>query len=376
VTRLPTQARAVVIGGGIVGVSVAYHLARHGWTDTVLLERKQLTSGTTWHAAGLLTKLRATYNMTMLAAYAEDLFRAVEAETGDSTGMRTTGSILLARTAERWEEVKRGISMARVCGFDVETIDATEVKRMWPLIDESGIVGAAYLPDDGVANPSDATLAVAKAFRGRGGRIFEHTAVTDVLTKDGRVRGVRTADGEISCEFVVNCTGMWAREFGRRSGVRIPLHAAEHFYLITEPVPDLAPELPVLRCPDDTAYIREDTGKIMVGFFEPGAKPWGTDGIPEDFTFGRLPEDWDHLAPFIEMAARRLPLLRDVGIKLFFNGPESFTPDDRYILGEAPELGGYFVAAGFNSVGFQSGGGAGRAVADWIVDGHPPMDLS
>ena len=373
---LPGQARAVVIGGGIVGVSVAYHLARRGWTDTVLLERKQLTSGTTWHAAGLLTKLRATYNMTMLASYAEELFRTVEAETGDSTGFRTTGSILVARTEERWAEVKRGISMARICGFDVEIIDAAQAKRMWPLMDESGIVGAAYLPADGVANPSDATLAVAKAFRQRGGRIIEGTAVEEVLTKDGRVTGVRTADGDIACEVVVNCAGMWARELGRRNGVNIPLHAAEHFYLITEPVPGLQPDLPVLRCPEDTAYFREDAGKVMVGFFEPGAKPWGMDGIPEDFTFGRLPEDWDHLAPFIRLAARRLPLLEDIGIRLFFNGPESFTPDDRYILGEAPELGGYFVAAGFNSVGFQSGGGAGRAVADWIVDGHPGMDLS
>ncbi len=374
-TTLPSQARAVVIGGGIVGVSVAYHLARRGWTDTVLLERQQLTSGTTWHAAGLLTKLRATYNMTMLASYAEELFKTVEAETGDSTGIRRTGSILLARTEERWTEVKRGISMAKVCGFDVEVIDAAEAKRMWPLMDESGIVGAAYLPDDGVANPSDAALAIAKAFRLRGGRIFEHTAVTEAITKDGRVTGVRTADGDIACEVVVNCAGMWARELGARNGVNIPLQAAEHFYLITEPVPDLPADLPVLRCPDDTAYIREDTGKIMVGFFEPGAKPWAVDGIPEDFSFGRLPEDWDHLAPFIAMAARRLPLLDDIGIRLFFNGPESFTPDDRYILGEAPDLGGYFVAAGFNSVGFQSGGGAGRAVADWIIDGYPPMDL-
>ena len=375
-TNLPTQARVVIIGGGIVGVSVAYHLARRGWTDTVLLERKQLTSGTTWHAAGLLTKLRATYNMTMVAAYSEELFRAVEAETGDSTGIRTTGSILVARTEERWTEVRRGISMAKLCGFDAEVIDAAEAKRMWPLIDESGIVGAAYLPADGVANPSDATLAIAKAYRGRGGRIFEHTVVTDVLTKDGRVSGVRTDAGDIACEVVVNCAGMWARELGHRTGVNIPLHAAEHFYLVTEPVPDLTPNLPVLRCPDDTAYFREDTGKIMVGFFEPGAKPWGMVGIPDDFSFGRLPEDWDHLAPFIAMAARRLPLLNDIGIRLFFNGPESFTPDDRYILGEAPEVGGYFVAAGFNSVGFQSGGGAGRAVADWIVDGYPPMDLS
>lgn len=375
-SQLPTHARVVVIGGGIVGVSVAYHLARRGWTDTVLLERRQLTSGTTWHAAGLVTKLRATYNMTLLAAYAEECFRTVEAETGLSTGLRTTGSILVARTEERWTEIKRGISMARVCGFDVEIIDAAEAKRMWPLMDESDIVGAAYLPADGVANPTDSTTAIAKAFRQRGGQVFEHTKVTDVLTRDGRVTGVRTEAGEIGCEVVVNCAGMWARELGAKNGVHIPLHAAEHFYLVTEPVDGLQPDLPVLRCPDDTAYIREDTGKIMVGFFEPGAKPWGMNGIPEDFAFGTLPEDWDHLGPYIEMAARRLPLLNDIGIRLFFNGPESFTPDDRYILGEAPGLAGYFVAAGFNSVGFQSGPGAGRAVADWIVDGHPPMDLS
>jgi 4-methylaminobutanoate oxidase (formaldehyde-forming) len=372
---LPAQARVVVIGGGIVGVSVAYHLALRGWTDTVLLERKQLTSGTTWHAAGLLTKLRATYNMTMLAAYAEELFRTCSEETGLHTGFRRTGSIIVARTEGRWEEVRRGLSMAKIAGFDVEIIDAAEAKRMWPLMDESGIVGAAYLPADGVADPTEATLAVAGAFRKRGGHIFEHTAVTDVIIKDGRVAGVRTPEGDIACEYVVNCGGMWARELGAKSGVRIPLHAAEHFYLITDEVPGLGKDLPVLRCPDDTAYIRDDTGKIMVGFFEPGAKPWGMDGIPEDFAFGQLPEDWDHLAPFIEMAARRLPLLNEIGIKLFFNGPESFTPDDRYILGEAPEVGNYFVAAGFNSVGFQSGGGAGRAIADWVIDGHPPMDL-
>jgi heterotetrameric sarcosine oxidase gamma subunit len=375
-TTLPTHARVVIVGGGIMGVSLAYHLAKRGWTDTVLLERKTLTSGTTWHAAGLLTKLRATYNMTVIAAYAETLFREVEKETGLATGVRTTGSILLARTEERWREVRNGMSMAKPCGFEVHQISPAEAKAMWPLMDESGIVGAAYLPADGVANPADATLAVAKAFRLRGGQIFEHTSVQEVLTRDGRVTGVRTDQGEITTDIVVNCAGMWARELGARNGVNIPLHAAEHFYLITEPIADLQPDLPVLRCPDDTAYIREDTGKIMVGFFEPGAKPWGMGGIPEDSEFIRLPEDWDHLGPYIEMAARRLPLLNDVGIKLFFNGPESFTPDDRYILGPAPELHGYWVAAGFNSVGFQSGPGAGRALADWIVDGHAPMDLS
>jgi len=377
--QFPTQARAVVIGGGIVGTSVAYHLAKRGWTDTVLLERHQLTSGTTWHAAGLLTKLRATYNMSMLAKYAAELVVEIEGLTGKGTGYRRTGSIVVARTPGRWEEVKRGISMARVCGFEVHVIDAAEAKRLWPLMDETDMSGAAYLPEDGVANPTDMTSALAAAARLSGARIFERTPVREVLRSDGptgRATGVRTDRGDIAAEVVVNCTGMWARQLARQVGVNVPLHAAEHFYILTEPIPSLTPDLPVLRCPDDTAYFREDTGKLMVGFFEPGAKPWATRGVPDDAVFTRLPEDWEHLTPFIKMAARRVPILDDIGIQLFFNGPESFTPDDRYILGEAPELAGYWVAAGFNSVGLQSGGGAGRALADWIVDGHPPMDLS
>ncbi len=371
----PSQARVVVIGGGIVGTSVAYHLTERGWRDVVLLERKQLTSGTTWHAAGLVTQLRATYNMSMLAKYSAELFAELERRTGLGTGFRRTGSILLATNEGRWTEVKRNASMARVCGFEVELIGPDRAAEMWPLMAAREIVGAAYLPGDGVANPTDVTQALARAARLGGARIFEHTRVTEVRRKDGRVTGVATERGEIACEYVVNCTGMWARELGQQSDVTIPLHAAEHFYLITEPIPGLAPDLPVLRSPDDTAYVREDTGKLMVGFFEPGAKPWATHGIPEDAAFTTLPEDWDHLAPYLEMAARRVPILGEVGIQLFFNGPESFTPDDRYILGEAPGLDGYFVAAGFNSVGFQSGGGAGRAVADWVVDGHAPMDL-
>ncbi len=356
---VPDQAQVVVIGGGIVGCSVAYHLTKRGWRDVVLVERKQLTSGTTWHAAGLVTQLRATYNMSMLAKYSAELFPELERLTGLGTGFRRTGSILLATTEERWTEVKRQISMARVCGFEVQPISGKEAAAMWPLLDPSEVVGAAFLPGDGIANPTDVTQALAAAARLGGARIVEHTAVTGVTRRDGRVTGVSTERGDIAAEVVVNCTGMWARELGLRSEVTIPLHAAEHFYVVTEPVPGLATDLPVLRSPDDTAYFREDTGKLMVGFFEPGAKPWATHGIPDDAAFVTLPEDWDHLAPYLEMAARRVPLLRDLGIQLFFNGPESFTPDDRYILGEAPELDGYFVAAGFNSVGFQSGGGAG-----------------
>jgi len=371
----PTHARAVVIGGGIVGCSVAYHLTTRGWRDVVLLERRHLTSGTTWHAAGLVTQLRATYNMSMLAKYSAELFPELERLTGLGTGFRQTGSILVATTEERWTEVRRQISMARVCGFEVQPIGPREAAEMWPLLDPSGIVGAAFLPGDGVANPTDVTQALAAAARLGGARIFEHTAVTGVLRSGGKVTGVATERGDVASDVVVNCTGMWARELGARSGVTVPLHAAEHFYLITEPVPGLPRDLPVLRSPDDTAYVREDAGKLMVGFFEPGGKPWATHGIPDDAAFVTLPEDWDHIAPYLAMAARRVPILAEIGIRTFFNGPESFTPDDRYILGEAPGLRGYFVAAGFNSVGFQSGGGAGRALADWVVDGHPPIGL-
>jgi glycine cleavage system aminomethyltransferase T/glycine/D-amino acid oxidase-like deaminating enzyme len=372
---LPGQARVVVIGGGIVGASVLYHLTERGWTDVVLLERRRLTSGTTWHAAGLVGQLRATYNMSRLASYAKELFAELERRTGGGTGFIQPGSLLVASTAERWEEIRRNASMAHLIGVDLELLDAGRVAELWPLMDAGDVVGAAHLPGDGVASPSEVTQALAEAARMAGAGVFEQTPVSEVTRRDGRVVGVRTPRGEIACEYVVNCTGMWARELGARSEVAIPLHAAEHFYLVTEPIPDLPPDLPVLRLPDDAAYARNEAGKLMVGFFEPDAKPWATDGIPEDAEFLTLPPDWDHLAPWIERAARRIPVFGQVGIQLFFNGPESFTPDDRYVLGEAPGLGGYFVAAGFNSVGFASGGGAGRAVADWIVDGHPPMDL-
>jgi 4-methylaminobutanoate oxidase (formaldehyde-forming) len=371
----PSHAQAVVIGGGIVGTSVAYHLTKRGWRDVVLLERAQLTAGTTWHAAGLLMQVQASYNMTMFGKYNAQMVADVEALTGQETGYRRTGSILVAGTPERWEEVKHAISMAHACDVDVYAIGPAEAKRAWPLLNESEMVGAAYFPDDAVANPTDVTQALAAAARIGGARIYERTAATAVRRTAGRVSGVATTRGDIITDVVVNCTGMWAREVGRQAGVSIPLHAAEHFYLITEPIEGLSANLPVLRCPDERTYVREDTGKLLVGFLEPKAKPWATHGIPEDAEFIRLGEDWEHLAPSIQLAARRLPILEEVGIRLFFNGPESFTPDDRHILGEAPELAGYWVAAGFNSLGLRSGGGAGRALADWIVDGVPPMDL-
>jgi glycine cleavage system T protein len=372
---LPAQARVVVIGGGIVGASVLYHLTERGWTDVVLLERKRLTSGTTWHAAGLVGQLRATYNMSRLASYAKELFVELERRTGSGVGFIQPGSLLVATTDGRWEEIRRNASMANLMDVELRLLDRDEVAALWPLMDVADVRGAAFLPADGVASPSEVTHALATAAEMAGARVFEGTRVTEVVLREDRVAGVRTDRGEIACEYVVNCTGMWARELGAGAGVAVPLHAAEHFYLVTEPIEALRPDLPVLRLPDDATYARNEAGKLMVGFFEPNAKPWATDGIPPDAEFLTLPPDWDHLEPWIERAARRIPVFGQVGIQLFFNGPESFTPDDRYVLGEAPGLRGYYVAAGFNSVGFASGGGAGRAVADWLVDGHAPMDL-
>jgi 4-methylaminobutanoate oxidase (formaldehyde-forming) len=373
--EFPKSAQVVVVGGGIVGTSVAYHLTERGWKDVVLLERKRLTSGTTWHAAGLVGQIRATYNMTTLAKYALELIAEIERRTGMGTGFRTPGSILLATTEGRLQEIRRNVSMGRLTGVEAEMIEPARAAELFPLLDPAEVLGAAWIPGDSVANPTDLTQAIARAARMGGARIFEHTKVTAIHERDGHVTGVSTDRGDIACEYIVNCTGMWARDLAGQNGVVIPNHAAEHFYLITEEIPGLDPDLPVLRSPDDTAYIRVDTGKLMVGFFEPGAKPWATHGIPEDAEFVTLPEDWDHITPFLERAARRVPILGDVGYQLHFNGPESFTPDDRYVLGEAPGHRGYFVAAGFNSVGFAGGGGAGRAVADWIVDDRPPMDL-
>ncbi|WAX92836.1 FAD-dependent oxidoreductase [Aminobacter sp. NyZ550] len=377
-TEIPTRARAVIIGGGVSGCSVAYHLAKLGWTDIVLLERKQLTSGTTWHAAGLIGQLRASQNMTRLAKYSADLYVRLEEETGVATGMRQVGSITVALTEERKHEIYRQASLARAFNVDVREISPGEVKEMYPHLNVSDVVGAVHLPLDGQCDPANIAMALAKGARQRGARIIENVKVTKVLTKNGRVSGVSWAQGDeqgtIETDIVVNCAGMWARELGAKNGVSIPLHACEHFYLVTEAIPGLG-RLPVLRVPDECAYYKEDAGKMMLGAFEPVAKPWGMDGIREDFCFDQLPEDMDHFAPILEMGVNRMPMLETAGIHTFFNGPESFTPDDRYYLGEAPELGGYWVAAGYNSIGIVSSGGAGMALAQWIHDGEAPFDL-
>lgn len=379
-TTLPEKARAVIIGGGVSGCSVAYHLAKLGWRDIVLLERKQLTSGTTWHAAGLVGQLRASRNMTRLAKYSADLYAKLEAETGVATGMRQVGSITVALTHARRHEIYRQASLARAFDVDVREISPEEAKGMYPHLNIEGVAGAVHLPLDGQCDPANIAMALAKGARQRGATVVENVKVRQVLTRNGRVSGVawerEDGQGTIETDVVVNCAGMWARDLAAQNSVTLPLHACEHFYIVTEPIPGLT-RLPVLRVPDECAYYKEDAGKMMLGAFEPVAKPWPPLGekIRENFCFDQLPEDFDHFEPILEQAVNRMPMLGKAGIHTFFNGPESFTPDDRYYLGEAPELGGYWVAAGYNSIGIVSSGGAGMALAQWMNDGEPPFDL-
>ena len=372
---IPSHARVVIIGGGIVGCSVAYHLAKRGCTDVLLLERRRLTCGTTWHAAGLVGQLRATQNLTRLAQYTTQLYEGLERETGQATGFKQVGSIAVAASEARFEELKRGASMARCFGLEVQILSPGAARERWPLLATDDLVGAVFLPKDGQTNPVDTTQALARGARKAGVRIAEDLKVTAIRSVRGRVTGVATEAGEVSAEVVVNCAGMWAREVGGWANVTVPLHAAEHFYIVTQPIAGLASGLPILRDADACSYFKEDTGKLLVGWFEPRAKPWGEGGIPETFAFDQLPADLGHIEPLFAAAMRRVPVLESAGVQVFFNGPESFTPDDRYLLGETPELRGMYVAAGFNSIGIQSAGGAGKVLADWIIDGHPPFDL-
>ena len=373
--QIPSGARAVIIGGGVVGCSIAYHLGKLGWRDVVLLERKQLTCGTTWHAAGLIAQLRATQNMTRLAKYSQELYFGLEAETGVATGFKRNGSITVALTDERMEELRRSAAMARAFGVEIDEITPGDIASRYPGLMTDDAVGGVWLPKDGQADPVNITQALAKGARNFGALILQGVKVTGVNQANGRVTGVETDRGPINADYVVNAGGMWGREIGAMAGVAVPLHACEHFYIVTEAMTGLSPNLPVLRVPDECAYYKEDAGKILLGAFEPNSKPWGMEGIPEDFEFDSLPEDFDHFEPILEKAVERFPMLASAGIQTFFNGPESFTPDDRYVLGEAPELGNFFVAAGFNSVGIQSAGGAGMVLADWMDRGEAPIDL-
>ncbi len=371
---LPSHAQVVIIGGGIHGCSAAYHLAKEGWKDVVLLERKQLTSGTTWHAAGLVGQLQGSHSTTAFAKYGIELLQDIEAETGQNPGYRRSGSISIAVNEERHAELKRKADFARLFGIEAHPMSTAEISERWPLMNPEGVLGGIYMPSDGSANPIDLTQALAKGARMHGAQIFERIKVEQVLVEGGKATGVRTEEGTITADYVVNCSGMWARELGQQNGVGVPLHACEHYYLVTEPVPDLPSDLPVLRSYCDGTYWKEDAGKLLFGFAHFQAKAWAKEGIPNTFEFDSLPFVEDDVMSVLELAMERVPL--DVGIRTFFNGPESYSYDGRFTLGEAPDIKGYFVLAGVNSTGIQSGPGAGKALADWIMKGHPPMDLS
>jgi 4-methylaminobutanoate oxidase (formaldehyde-forming) len=376
---LATQARVVIVGGGIVGCSVAYHLSKLGWTDVVLLERKALTSGTTWHAAGLIAQLRATANMTKLAKYSQELYGSLETETGLATGFRRVGSITVALSDERKEEIFRSAAMARAFGVEIEEISPAEVKARYPHLNTDDVRAGVYLAKDGQGDPGNIALALAKGARMHGALIAERTKVTGFAKSGARITGVDWVAGDgtlghIACDMIVNCAGMWGHAVGRMAGVSVPLHACEHFYIVSEPIAGLD-QLPVLRVPDECAYYKVDAGKLMLGAFEPKSKPWGMDGIAESFEFDQLPEDFDHFEPILEAAVSRMPILGEAGIHTFFNGPESFTPDNAYHLGLAPGMDNVWVAAGFNSIGIQSAGGAGMALAAWMDQGEKPFDL-
>jgi glycine cleavage system aminomethyltransferase T/glycine/D-amino acid oxidase-like deaminating enzyme len=374
---LPGRARVVIIGGGIIGASVAYHLTGLGWTDVLLLEQGQLSCGTTWHAAGLVGQLRGTENGTRLVRYSTDLYARLERETGLSTGFRRCGGITVARTPERMGQLRRTAATAEAYQLECELIGPERARELYPIMDVSDLAGAIWLPGDGRADPADLTQALAMGARSGGATIRERTRVTGIVIADGAVGGVRTADGDVEAEVVVNCAGQWAKQVGTMCGVTVPLHSAEHFYVVTEQIDGADPDLPILRDPDGYTYFKEEVGGLVVGGFEPAAKPWADpDELPYPFEFQLLDEDWEHFSILMESALIRVPALQEVGIKNFYNGPESFTPDNQFILGEAPGLRNFFVAAGFNSVGIASAGGAGRALAEWIAGSEPSLDLS
>ena len=376
----PSQARVVIIGGGIVGCSLAYHLAKASWSDVVLLEQGRLSCGTTWHAAGLVGQLRAQESMTRLIRYSTKLYGELEAETGLATGWNNCGSLSVARTAERMTQLRRTAAVARAYGVACEVITPAEAGRLWPLMQTADLHGGVWLPGDGKANPADLTQALAKGARNRGAKIFEGVKVTAIPARDGAAAGVAWqakdgAAGTIAAEIVVNCAGQWAKAVGRLCGVTVPLHSAEHYYIVTGAIPGVARDLPTLRDPDGYIYFKEEVGGLVMGGFEPDATPWGMDGIPEPFEFQLLPDNWEAFEILMENALVRVPALATSEVRQFLNGPESFTPDNNFILGEAPELRNFYVGAGFNSMGIASAGGAGMALAEWIVNGAPTMDL-
>ena len=375
--QVPDDARVVIIGGGIIGCSIAYHLGHLGWSDVVLVERDRLTSGTTWHAAGLMTTFGSTSQTSVeMRMYTRDLYGRLEAETGLSTGFEPLGFIELAADRDRLEEYRRVAAFNRICGNGVEEIGPEEIKRLFPLAKVDDIAAGFYLPQDGRVNPVDATMALAEGARRKGVSIVEGVAVTGVNVENGRATGVSTTRGDIQAEFVVNCAGMWARQLGALNGVSVPNQSTEHYYLITGPMEGMTRDLPIIEDPSSHGYYREEGGGLMIGLFEPVCAPWKVDGVPEDFSFGEIPPDWERMTPYVEKAMSRIPAARDAGLLKFFCGPESFTPDMGVAFGETPEIRNYFVAAGLNSIGIITGGGLGRIMARWIVTGDPGADIT
>ncbi|MDD5333193.1 MAG: FAD-dependent oxidoreductase [Rhodoferax sp.] len=372
---LPKQAQMVIVGGGIVGCSTAYHLARMGRTDVLLLEQGKLTSGTTWHAAGLVGQMRPNRNMTQMSKYGIELYAALEAETGLSTGWKQCGSVNVARTPERMQVLKKQTAMANSFGVECRLITPCEAGELYPIMRTDDLQGAIWLPGDGKVNPADLCMSLAKGARNRGVKMLEGIEVTGVIIERGRAVGIQTTQGEVRCEVLVNCAGQWARQFGRLAGVNVPLYSAEHFYIVTGKIAGVLPNLPVMRDPDGFIYYKEEVGGLVMGGFEPKAKPWKMDPIPSTFQFELLDEDWEQFEPLMTNAMHRTPCLETAEIKMLLNGPESFTPDGNFILGEAPELRNYFVCAGFNSAGIANSGGAGRLMAEWIIGGEPSTDL-
>ncbi len=375
--EIPRSAKVVVIGGGVAGTSCAYHLAKFGWKDVVLLERDQLTSGTTWHAAGLIGQLGATSTITKLRKYSLDLYKELEKITGLSTGLKQNGAITVASNKERMQELLRQATTAQLSNVDIQVLDSKKIKDLYPVIYNEDLVGGVFMPKDGQADPVGVTNVLAKAAKLEGAKIFEKTPVKKIIVKNDRISGVQTIDGLIDCEYLVLATGMWSRQIGEDIGVSIPLYPNEHFYIITEPIKDLPKNLPVLRDYDNCLYLKEDAGKILVGIFEPNAKPAFKEKgrVPEDFSFGEFPDNFEHFEPYLEKSFKRLPILENVGIRKFFSGPESFTPDTQYLLGESPEVKNLFTCCGFNSIGIASSGGAGKVTAEWMMNGHINEDL-
>ena len=373
---LPSRARIVIIGGGVVGTSVAYHLTKAGERDVVLLEQGELSSGTTWHAAGLVGQLRATQAGTTLVQYSASLYEQLEAEVGLSSGFKRCGGVTVARTEDRMEQLRRTVATAAAYDLECELLTPQQAGERYPLLETGDLLGGIWLPGDGTANPTDLTQALARGARQRGATVVEHVRVTEVLVDEAAVTGVRTDQGDIEADIVVNCAGQWAHHLAAQIGVAVPLHSAEHFYVVTDQIDGVRPDLPILRDPDGYTYFKEEVGGLVVGGFEPEAKPWvAPDQIPYPFEFQLLDEDWDHFQILMDSALERIPALHDAGIRKFYNGPESFTPDNQFILGEAPSVRGFFVGAGFNSVGIASAGGAGRALAEWVLEGEPTVDL-